>query len=78
MPWRRASWSMRLVNSALTSSGKSGGWCRAMDDWRYFLILDDDGAPATMHLTQGKHRVRMERVTGSMNVDVLVWEATGN
>ena len=52
----------------------TGGWCRTTDDWRYFLVLGAGGEPARIRLTAGKHRLRMEQLGGSMNVDLLAWQ----
>ena len=52
----------------------TGGWCRTQDDWRHFLVTAENGAPARVRLSAGTHRLKMERITGSMNLDLLVWQ----
>jgi hypothetical protein len=46
----------------------TGGWARTTDDWRYFAL------PARLHLTAGEHKLRLERLDGSMNLDCFVLE----
>jgi len=41
----------------------TGGWCRDQDDWRLYEV------PRDLSLTAGRHRVRLERLTGSLNLD---------
>ena len=50
----------------------TGGFCRTRDDCRYHLIGGADGAPVRVRLSPGEHRLRMERVTGSMNLDCFI------
>lgn len=49
----------------------TGGFSRVTDDWRYFLINGPDGKPLTLHLSAGRHVLRMEHMGGSMNLDLL-------
>ncbi len=49
----------------------TGGWCRTANDWRYFMLLDAAGSPASIALDAGAHRLRMERLSGSMNLDLF-------
>ena len=46
----------------------TGGWCRTTNDWRYFRL------PGKVRLTAGEHRLRLEQMSGSMNVDLFAWE----
>ncbi len=55
----------------VASFGSTGGWCRATDDWRWFRLMTDAGDPLRVHLTAGTHELRMERLTGSMNLDLF-------
>lgn len=55
----------------------TGGFCRTRDDCRYHLISDADGAPLHLRLSPGEHRLRMERVTGSMNLDCFILRRAG-
>ncbi|MHB8997042.1 MAG: DUF4962 domain-containing protein [Armatimonadota bacterium] len=51
----------------------TGGWARISDDWRYFVV-NKDGQLLRLHLTAGEHRLRLEAVGGSMNVDLFALE----
>ncbi len=55
----------------IASFGPTGGWCRATDDWRWFRLMREGGQPLTIHLTPGTHELRMEMLTGSMNLDLF-------
>jgi len=48
--------------------GNTGGWARTTDDWRYFAV------PIIFPLAAGEHMLRLERLTGSMNLDCFVFE----
>lgn len=63
-----------LTPAAIVQLGATGGWARTTNDWRYFLVCGPDGQPAGIKLTAGEHRLRLERLTGSMNLDLLAWE----
>jgi len=54
----------------------TGGWCRTANDWRYFVLTGADGKPLSVPLSEGTHRLRLQRIGGSMNIDCLVWEAS--
>ncbi len=43
----------------------TGGWCRTENDWRYFRV------PVVLELSAGEHRLRMEQLGGSMNLDLF-------
>lgn len=62
------------VLSSMAQMQNTGGFCRVTDDWRYFLVNDKQGRPVSFHLTAGKHRLRMEQMGGSMNVDLFAWQ----
>ncbi|MEW6355531.1 MAG: DUF4962 domain-containing protein [Planctomycetota bacterium] len=53
----------------------TGGWCRTADDWRYFAVVDSKGGTARIHLVPGRHTLRMDQRGGSMNLDLLAWQA---
>ena len=55
----------------------TGGWCRTANDWRYFMLLDAAGKPALVTLEAGTHRLRMERLSGSMNLDLFALQPVG-
>ena len=75
--------SSRSNSEPLVSGGgvvrmkSTGGWCRTTDDWRYFLVNGPDGQPASVTLAPGKHRIRLERLGNSMNLDLFAWEPVG-
>ncbi|MCE5237227.1 DUF4962 domain-containing protein [bacterium] len=46
----------------------TGGWSRTTSDWRYFAL------PAKLHLKPGAHTLRLEALSGSMNLDCFVLE----
>ncbi len=52
----------------------TGGWCRTANDWRYLEVCDAAGEPVRSRLTAGEHRLRIERISGSMNLDCFVWQ----
>jgi len=56
----------------------TGGWCRTANDWRYFMLLDAAGNPASITLEAGTHRLRMERLSGSMNLDLFALQPVGS
>jgi hypothetical protein len=60
------------VSAGVEMSG-TGGWSRISDDWRYFVV-NKDGQPLRLHLTAGEHRLRLESVGGSMNLDLFALE----
>lgn len=74
---------LELDGKPLVSGGgvvrmkSTGGWCRTTDDWRYFLVNGPDGQPASVTLAPGKHRIRLERLGNSMNLDLFAWEPVG-
>jgi hypothetical protein len=49
----------------------TGGWCRETDDWRYFSVTAPDNAPLKIALSEGHHTFRLQRITGSMNLDLF-------
>ncbi|NUQ01261.1 MAG: hypothetical protein HUU35_15545, partial [Armatimonadetes bacterium] len=53
---------------ALLRLAPTGGWSRESDDWRYSEV------PEAVNLTAGRHRLRLEQVGGSLNLDSLVWQ----
>ncbi len=55
----------------------TGGWCRTTDDWRFFRVARTYGMPAVVELSAGTHRLRLQRIGGSMNIDQLIWEPAG-
>ncbi len=48
----------------------TGGWCRTTDDWRWFRV------PLPQALSAGRHRIRLEQLGGSMNLDQIGLEPT--
>lgn len=54
-----------LSAAPLVRLAPTGGWCRDKDDWRTFEV------PRDLALTAGPHRLRLERLTGSLNLDWL-------
>lgn len=62
-----------LTPVGIASFASTGGWCRTTDDWRVFQVCGPDGTPAAIALSAGTHRLRMVRLTGSMNLDWLAW-----
>ncbi|MGD9494881.1 MAG: DUF4962 domain-containing protein [Armatimonadota bacterium] len=55
----------------ITAFGSTGGWCRTTDDWRWFRLATPGGAPLAIPLTAGAHTLRMDRLAGSMNLDLF-------
>ena len=53
----------------VTAFGSTGGWCRDTDDWRWFRLVTEDGAPLAIPLTAGEHTLRMDRLASSLNLD---------
>ena len=47
----------------------TGGWSRTTSDWRYFAL------PTKLHLKPGAHTLRLEALSGSMNLDCFVLES---
>ncbi len=54
-----------LPGAPLVRLAPTGGWCRDRDDWRTYEV------PVDLTLTAGPHRLRIERLTGSLNLDRL-------
>ena len=51
----------------------TGGWSNHQDDWRLKTITDPKtNKPCPLHLTAGRHMIRLVNVRDSMNLDVLV------
>lgn len=55
----------------------SGGWGRAVADWRNLTLADAAGKPLTLHLSAGEHTLRMSNLggageNGSANLDAIV------
>lgn len=55
----------------IASFASTGGWCRTTDDWRWFRLMADEAGPLVIHLTEGRHQLRMTQLTGSMNLDAF-------
>lgn len=53
----------------------TGGYgSEAMDNWGFATPRGNDGKPATVHLTKGKHVVRLENPDGTgLNLDYMDW-----
>jgi hypothetical protein len=49
----------------------TGGWCRTQDDWRFFILASPDKKPFRLTLSPGKHALRLQRIGGSMNIDLF-------
>jgi len=53
--------------------GYTGGWASHQDDWQLFHIGSGLDEPVPIHLTAGRHKLRMTNLEGSLNVDYLVF-----
>jgi hypothetical protein len=65
---------LRAVSAGVALQS-TGGWARTTDDWRYFAVNGKDGQALRLHLTAGEHRLRLEALGGSMNLDLFAFEA---
>jgi hypothetical protein len=61
---------VRVVQLAAT-----GGWCRTQDDWRYFRLTLPGRGPLRIALSEGEHTLRLQRIGGSMNIDLFAFQA---
>jgi len=52
--------------------GYTGGWATHQDDWQLFHIGAGLDKPVPIHLTAGKHTLRMTNLEGSLNLDYLI------
>ena len=53
--------------------GYTGGWATHQDDWQLFHVGSGANQPVPLHLTAGKHTLRMTNLEGSLNVDYLLF-----
>ncbi|MCC7494578.1 MAG: DUF4962 domain-containing protein [Fimbriimonadaceae bacterium] len=58
--------------SGVVQLAATGGFARTTDDWRWFRL----SRPLT--LSAGRHRLKMEMLNGSWNVDAVGWLAAPN
>jgi len=55
----------------------TGGWSNGADNWKYYTVeWPLVGGPFLVHLTQGRHRLRLEGLGGDgLNLDYIVFAA---
>ena len=49
----------------------TGGYGNGPRDWRYLSLVDDTGEEALLHLSKGKHRIRMANLNDGLGLDFI-------
>ncbi len=60
-----------LPGARIAGFQSTGGWCRTDNDWRWFSVRDVAGEQLVLNLKAGEHVLRMTRLEGSMNLDLI-------
>jgi hypothetical protein len=55
----------------------TGGWSIKENNWRDWVVRDDQGKPVVFHLSKGKHELRLAKPTGALALDRFIFNGTG-